>query len=216
MSKLGPLLVDPRPLKSPVVASNFVFELPKNLNDASIALSQPFQGAARVITVAGKPRSSEELINYFEASENDVSRDLQASLFQNRAVLKVATSRVAMHLKPAERANIFRSIDRLLDLDHWEDESSQISHASFRTFLRFTIFAHPGRLPNLGVGMGGTVLAGWRRESRSVHAEFLSDDQCMALLRTESDRGVERTAWKGHVARLLDIIEANGARDCLE
>jgi hypothetical protein len=129
--------------------------------------------------------------------------------------LKVAASQVAMHLHSDERRNLFASIDRLLDLEHWEDESSQISEASFRTFLRFTIFAHPRRQPNLGVSRDGTLLAAWRCAEKSIHVQFLAADQCIALIRSVSERGLERTAWQGHVARLRGRILANEALECI-
>jgi len=132
---------------------------------------------------------------------------LEAALFQNRSELKLLTGQVAMHLGRAERTSLFEAIDRLLDIEHWEDESSKIDVGAFRTYLRFAIYARPGRIPNLGVGPSGALLAGWRSEGRSAHVEFLPDDQCVALLRYESVRGPETSAWRGHVARLRSMIE---------
>ena len=141
---------------------------------------------------------------------------LEASLFRNRADLKILASRVAMHLRNEERRALFVAIDRLLDHAEWEDESSQIDERSFRSYLRFTIFARPRRLPNLGVGHNGALLVGWHRDEKTIHAEFLPDDQCKALVKSSSARGPETIAWRGHVARLRSIVEDNGAVECID
>jgi hypothetical protein len=141
---------------------------------------------------------------------------LEANLFKNRADLKLLTSQVAMHLSSEERHRLFSAIDRLLNIAEWEDESSEIDENSFRSFLRFTIYARPRNIPNLGVSPDGALLAGWHAEEKSVHVEFLPNDQCMALMRLRSIRGPETIAWRGHVASLRDAIRNNGAIECLD
>ncbi len=141
---------------------------------------------------------------------------LEATLFKNRADLKLLTSQVAMHLSTIERSSLFSAIDRLLNITEWEDESSQIDEESFRSFLRFTIYARPRNIPNLGVSPDGAVLAGWHADGKSVHVEFLPADQCMALVRWQSPRGPERFARRGHVACLREFIENNAAIECID
>jgi hypothetical protein len=141
---------------------------------------------------------------------------LEGALFKNRANLKIIASQVAMHLNSEERRNLFSAIDRLLNITEWEDESSQINENAFRSYLRFTIYARPRRIPNLGVSPDGMLLAGWHNGDNSVHVEFFSNDQCMSLLRSNSVRGLERIAWRGHVARLREIIQNNNAVDCID
>jgi hypothetical protein len=141
---------------------------------------------------------------------------LESSLFENRGELKLLTGQVAMHLSAEERRSLFSSIDRLLDIANWEDESSQIDIEAFRTYLRFTIHAHPRRIPNLGVSSDGALLAAWRKDDRSVHVEFLRNDQCEALVKSRSERGPETIAWRGHVARLRPFITSNGEVECLD
>jgi hypothetical protein len=140
---------------------------------------------------------------------------LEGTLFRNRADLKILASQVAMHLSNEERRLLYSTIDRLLDHAEWEDESSHINNKSFGSYLRFMIFARPRVFPNLGVGSTGNLLAGWRKEEMSVHAEFLPDDQCIALVKVISARGPETIAWRGHVARLRFVVENNGAAECL-
>ena len=141
---------------------------------------------------------------------------LEAELFEVRVRLKLLTSQVAMHLNPEERRNLFVAIDRLLGLAEWEEESVKLDEGAFRSFLRFTIYAHPRRIPNVGIGPDGALLTGWHSRRRSVHVEFLAGDQCIALIKLESDRGTERIAFRGHVAHLRDVLENNGAIECVD
>ena len=143
-------------------------------------------------------------------------KGLEATLFKNRADLNLLTSQVAMHLSTEVRHNLFHAIDRLLNITEWEDDSSQIDEKSFRSFLRFTIYARPRNIPNLGVSPDGALLAGWHADGESVHVEFVPDDQCMAIIRLQSARGPERIARRGHVAGLREFIENNGAIDCID
>ena len=149
----------------------------------------------------------------FEVPARD--EGLEAVLFRNRADLKILASQVAMHLSNEERHALFSAIDRLLDHAEWEDESSQIDENAFRSYLRFMIFARPRRFPNLGVGPNGTLLVGWHKDEKSVHTEFLSEDQCMAVIKFSSARGPETIAWRGHVARLRSVVENNSAVECI-
>jgi hypothetical protein len=142
---------------------------------------------------------------------------LEAKLFKNSVSLKVLTSQLAMHLTRDERRIVFAALDRLLNPKDWEEgESSEIDEHSFSTLLRFLVFAHPKRPANLGVGPEGVVLAGWRRDDKVIHVEFHRNDQCVTLLRFETDRGAERIAWRGHVTHLRDIAKNNGLASCLD
>jgi hypothetical protein len=141
---------------------------------------------------------------------------LEAELFEARARLKLLTSQVAMHLKPEERRSLFGAIDRLLGLAEWEEDSVKFDEGAFRSFLRFTIYAHPRRIPSVGIGPDGALLTGWHCKEDSVHVEFLAGDQCIALIKMETDRGTERIAFRGHVARLRDVLENNGVIACVD
>jgi hypothetical protein len=141
---------------------------------------------------------------------------LEEELFRKRSDLKVITSQVAMHLTAEHRQKLFTALDLLLGLEHWEDESNQIQQEAFRTFLRFLIFVHPRRFPNLGVSSLGCVLAGWHSETKSLHAEFLPDNICTILLRSRTDRGPEGLAWRGPVARFRAVVEHNEGIACID
>lgn len=151
--------------------------------------------------------------NFYNCLARDDS--LEGKLFGNRADLKVLASEVAMHLSSEERRALFSAIDELLDHAEWEDDSSLIDENAYQSYLRFMIFARPHVFPNLGVGSTGSLLAGWHKEEKSIHAEFLPDDQCIVLIKISSARGPEKIAWRGHVARLRSVVENNGAVECL-
>ncbi len=157
-------------------------------------------------------------VNATHTFDEVLARDegLEASLFRNRADLKILASRVAMHLSNEERGTLFLAIDRLLDHAEWEDESCQIDESAFRSYLRFIIFARPHRFPSLGVGPNGSILVGWHKDEKIIHAEFFPEDQCMVLVKSSSPRGPETIAWRGHVARLRSVIENNGAVECID
>lgn len=140
---------------------------------------------------------------------------LEAELYKNRAELKMLVGQIAMHLASKERAYLFSEIDRLLNIDDWEDESRTIDPHSFSTYLRFMLYSKPGRLANLGVSASGAVMAGWHGGGSSLHVEFLPNDKCIALINSSSDRGVEALAWRGHVARLSAVLDHNGAADAI-
>jgi hypothetical protein len=158
------------------------------------------------ITAGGEPKIFQVLTG---------AEALEANLFKNRANLKLLTSKVAMHLLSEQRRSLFSGIDQLLDVAQWEDESSEIDEKAFQSFLRFIIYAQLSRIPNIGVGPDGTVLAGWHGDGKSIHVEFLPADQCTVLIRSHSDRGPERFAWRGHVARLQHVVASNDAIECL-
>jgi hypothetical protein len=182
--------------------------------DALVTLDSP--GALASVSSSAMPEESTPVTASREYRFAAPIEELRQSLFRNRAVLKILTSQVAMHLNSEERNNLFASIDRLLDAGEWEDESSEIDDKAFRSYLRFTIYARPHRVPNLGVGPSGTLLAGWHKEENSIYIEFFPDDQCVGIFRFSSGRGTERIAWRGHVARVREVIENNRLADCID
>lgn len=145
------------------------------------------------------------------------AEDLTARLFRNRAELKLLTSQIAMHLASGERNKIFRALDRLLAIEHWDGDSSLVDAKAFRSFLRFMIYSRPKKFANLGVGATGTVLAAWRRSrERVVHVEFFPDDECLAIITARFDRGLETLVREGNVARLREALQGIGVVDCLD
>ena len=166
------------------------------------------------ISIASPPSRSIE-----DTVIDDGTASLELRLFDNAADLKIRLSRVAMHLADEWRRTIFKQLDILLDIDSWDERSSEAEMNSFVTFLRFIIFAMPGRLPSMGIGPKGNILAAWRCQGeggeKRLSAEFLDRDATQVFLSTPSPRGQQTMLWSGHVAELKAFLEQVGAADCL-
>ena len=94
---------------------------------------------------------------------------LDEQLFDNAADLKIAVATVAMHLSSEWRDTIFQQLDELLSKENWQYDFALINTSTFMTFLRFIVYAHPTRLPSLGVGPNGTFShRGLHRVARSL------------------------------------------------
>ena len=141
---------------------------------------------------------------------------LEERLFDNAAELKKAYSEIVMHLAPRWREVIFRQLDAILAPESWEEDSAFIRRSSFWTFLRFLIYAGPTRLPSLGVGSTGHLLAAWINGNQRISAEFFPNDSAGATFVREGGRSTEMLAWRGHVADLKSFVERNGMIECLQ
>lgn len=111
--------------------------------------------------------------------------DPKMAIFDNSVALKVAVSRLAMHLSDRYRIGLFREVDRLLDFENWDDNSSLGDIRSFETFLRAVLYNRIRKIPSLGISQG-RILAAWRgrEDAQSLYVEFLPDDRVKALLTT--------------------------------
>jgi hypothetical protein len=145
-----------------------------------------------------------------------IAHTFEDKLFENAADLKITLSQIVMHLEPEWRAIIFRQLDYLLDLNNWEEDSSLIRKSTFITFLRFIIYAAPARVPSIGVGYTGNLLAAWRHESQRVDVEFLQDDNASLTFARQGTHSREIVGWRGHVADLKNFIMQNKMIACFE
>jgi hypothetical protein len=141
---------------------------------------------------------------------------LEAKLFDNAAELKIALSQIVMHLPPEWRAVIFSQLDTLLDPNSWQDDSAFIQKSTFMTFLRFIVFAASTRLPSLGVGSTGHILAAWNNGDQHIAVEFFPDDKAAATFVKQGARSREAVAWRGHVADLKFFIARYGMIGCIQ
>jgi hypothetical protein len=99
-------------------------------------------------------------------------------LFDARANAKMVAAQVSMHLTPEWRAKIYRQVDRLLDVEQWEEGDGLLDAASMKTFLRFVIYASVSTVPSLGMAPTGHVLGAWRADTRRLTIEFQENDRC--------------------------------------
>lgn len=97
-------------------------------------------------------------------------------LFAARGDFKIRTSQIAMHLSEAQRRDIFKQLDELLDVDSWHEGDVLPIGGSFSTFLRFLIFERRIRRPSLGISNAGNVTATWVHGAARMTIEFLARD----------------------------------------
>lgn len=179
--------------------------------------AQPFVHSRSVSSALTKPLSiPTKSPRASDAKTLHSSPSLEAQLFDNAAELKIALSHIVMHLAPEWRAIIFRQLDSLLDINSWQDDSAFIQKSTFTTFLRFIIFAAPTRLPSLGVGLTGHILAAWNNGDQRIAVEFFPEDKAAATFVKQGTYAREALAWRGHVADLKLFIEKNGMIGCIQ
>lgn len=148
------------------------------------------------------------------------SIDLQ--LFDNAAELKRRMSIIAMHLPISLRDTIRNQVDRLLSLEHWEEDSSLVSSLSFVTFLRFLVHSKAVKLPGLGVSPLAHVLASWHDGNTKLLVNFMPNEKAKATIIRPSDRrdakaeDFEITGWQGNVASLKHFLARNEVLHCIE
>ena len=140
---------------------------------------------------------------------------LEHKLFTESVKLKVAVSKISMHLQEAWRTTIFRQIDILYSQEDWDDESTFVKGDAFQTFLRFIVFSASNTIPGLALAPNGNPVASWRDNDRRVHIEFQPNDIANAVLSRITARGPEAASWRGPVTNLRRFIEAFGCADCL-
>lgn len=144
------------------------------------------------------------------------SPNLDEQLFDLRATLKIKLSQLAMHLSQRMRSAIFGELDAVLDRESWQDNSALIQQSTFMTFLRFIIFVSPTRLPSLGVGPTGHLLAAWGSDTARIAVEFLAADQAAAAITKCGTRSAEIMTFRGHVVDLKLFVELLGVINCFK
>jgi hypothetical protein len=163
-----------------------------------------------------------------------IDAPLPERLFDNRANIKVLTSRVSMHLETLQRQDIFKQVDELLDLESWDDDSSLISADSFATLLRFLAADSRVARPALTVSNEGNIVASWfygtipepsvpedlrvvsspATDMTRVTVEFLKRDQVRlvaSVSKSESER--EGLAFEGSVRKVGKMLASLGIED---
>lgn len=154
-------------------------------------------------------------LSHLSASVNDPWRstpgpsrptDLGTELFDTRATMKIAVSRVSMHLDHAWRKAIFSHLDRLLSVESWAKGDELPRRASMSTMLRAIIFERTLRPPSLGVSNAGNFLAAWIRDRDRLTVEFLLGDEIRWMLVHYPDGKRESLAGQGSSTRFRTVI----------
>lgn len=170
---------------------------PKQLGNQTFSLkpAEPFKGQVGLPSVvSAKGRDAPHL-------------DLR--LFENKAQIKILTSRVSMHLEAPVRQDLFKQIDELLDVEAWDDTDSLINESSFATLLRFITSKVNIHRPSLSVSLDGNIMASWLKESLRLTIEFQPLDAIKLVVhRTTEQRGRESLAFAGSLRSIDDVLTA--------
>lgn len=141
------------------------------------------------------------------AAVPDVTGSLEAAVFSALAAAKVETSRVAMHLAAQQRHKLFTQLDRLHEVDEWEEGDRPMLPASFSTFLRSMLLLRPRRWPSLGLSAAGNLLAVWGTPGDRLTLEFFANDRVRWSLSVPDEDGPVRSAGEGRVLGLGDYLQ---------
>jgi len=135
-------------------------------------------------------------------------QSLADRLSERLVVLKAMCSKIAMHLHPEWRAELFRKLDEMLNPEEWDDEFDLPSEKSFSTFLRMVIYLHPTRRPSIGLAHNGNFLAAWRDGENRIVIECLANDQVRWILSHTVEGDRERGAGETQIHRVPEVTSA--------
>jgi len=131
---------------------------------------------------------------------------LDERLYDARAICKVRTAAVAMHLDPEWRSRFFSQIDSLMDAENWEQEDAPVTEASFTTLLRMILLVRPKRRPGLGSTSTGNIIAAWTVGKDRLTIECLPNDKVRWVLSLDSDDHREGAAGHTSLSRLTAVL----------
>lgn len=132
---------------------------------------------------------------------------LEEQLFNARAICKIRTAQIAMHLEPGRRERFFAQVDSLLDAEEWDEHDQPITEASFATLLRLLLLIRPKRWPGLGATMDGHVIAAWTEDRNRLTIECLPEDQLRWVLVRFRDGERESHAADTPLLRLPTVLQ---------
>lgn len=134
---------------------------------------------------------------------------LDVQLFNNKAQIKILTSRISMHLEAPVRKDLFKQIDELLDVEAWDDTDALINESSFATLLRFITSKSNIHRSALSVSLDGNIMASWLKEGLRLTIEFQPVDVIKLVVhRTTEQRGRESLAFAGSLRTIDDVLSA--------
>jgi hypothetical protein len=120
---------------------------------------------------------------------------------------KRMTSPIARYLDPRWRVQLFETLDKLFEVDVWEDDFVLPLEESFETFLRLVIHLHPTKRPGIGLSSRGYVLASWSKDNDRIVIECLPRDELRWVLSQSNEGRRESAAGKNRIQRLVELIE---------
>ncbi|MSP43864.1 MAG: hypothetical protein EXR08_10980 [Alphaproteobacteria bacterium] len=136
-------------------------------------------------------------------------RTLEESLFDNRAALKIITSKLGTsHIDPSLRSQLFFQIDWLLKSEEWEEGDNLPNEQSFKTLIKFILNSSPLESPSLGLSESGNLLALWINGVNKLNLECFPNDHFKWLVSCVFEGKKERAAGESpSLVRLLNSLE---------
>ncbi|TGQ47619.1 hypothetical protein [Mesorhizobium sp. M00.F.Ca.ET.216.01.1.1] len=151
-------------------------------------------------------KRSLEPLGAVKSKGND--KHLSTLLENSKAIFKVATNTVAMHLlSPDWRDLLFRQVDSLLDIEEWDENDKPVVSGSSLTFVRMLIFLK-ARRPGLGATSDGSLVASWTTGDNRLTIICKPNDWVRWVVSTKTDAGCETAAGQTKIARLPIVLEA--------
>lgn len=170
-----------------------------------ISLPVPSRGVSAEAAILsrswGEPRSGE-----LPGDTVPAARSCEETLFSALAEMKVLTSQVAMHLERSWRDRLFVQLDRLHDLEQWDEGDDPAEIGSFRTFLRMMFLLKVEKQPGLGLANGGHLLAFWIDDQNRLTIECLRRDKVKLVLTRRLGEEKESAAILTNIDRVKDVL----------
>jgi hypothetical protein len=135
------------------------------------------------------------------------SASIEDRLADRLLTFKTMISPISRYLEPNWRADLFAALDRLFDVDDWDEDFALPEVASFATFLRLILHLHPTKRPGLGLSARGHILASWSKDRDRIVIECLSKDDLRWVISQSIAGSRESAAGKNRIHRLIDLIE---------
>lgn len=140
------------------------------------------------------------------ASPQVKTKSLEEQLHDALSASKVLFSQISMHLDKVWRDKLFLQLDRLLDIQSWDDADNVLDQSSFSTFLRMVLYYKPKVRPALGLSHRGHLLADWTDERISLTLEFLPKDEVRWIIAQVIDGDKETTVGQTQLGRLKVVL----------
>ncbi|TPJ72961.1 hypothetical protein [Mesorhizobium sp. B2-6-2] len=157
-------------------------------------------------TVSNAFKRSLQPLGAIKPKGND--KHLSTLLENSKAVFKVTTNTVAMHLLSPEWRNLlFKQVDSLLELEEWHEDDKPIISGSSLTFVRMLIFLK-ARRPGLAATSDGNLVATWTTGDNRLTIICKPNDWIRWVVSTKTDAGCETAAGQTKIVRLPMVLEA--------
>jgi hypothetical protein len=127
----------------------------------------------------------------------DTGKSLKEKLFDSAVSLKVALSKYAMHLSQKQRQKTFSEIDRLLDIEDWDEEDRLPKSASFVDFFKWIVYSKEADWTSFGLSDAGNLLAAWKIGGSLLTANFLGNGTALWTARLLDESGESHVAGSG-------------------